>query len=213
MLSNKKIQIGQAIINIVMVGVLAYTAYWVKLYWEETQAMKNEMITQNELTFQAIKSSEEMKEEMVIQNKLSLQALKSSLLPVLDIRFIKAIPRDSITYDIFVENIGNGPAFNVTVNRQVVPEENKQKRAIRPATRGKLGTFSKTEHMIGRGEKIRIFTERSDSFEYVRIKVTYRDLFGDRHKIIFEGDRDNLKLVEYPKVLVEMDSTKLPQGN
>lgn len=172
------------IIDILTLITLIVTAFYVIKYWEETQAMKREMIT---------------------QNRISSQSLKSSLLPVLCVQLetVKADPdlsqsKIQFAYDIFVENIGNGPAFNVSVQRSIIPDENKQKLALRPTPRHKLEQFSKTIPMIGRGERTKIHREHSDSYEYVRIKVSYKDHFRDLHKCIFEGDRDGLKLKDYP---------------
>ncbi|MFH1933454.1 MAG: hypothetical protein ABIN18_17910 [Pseudomonadota bacterium] len=172
------------LIQILTLFTLIVTAYFVIKYWEETQEMKNEMIT---------------------QNKISSQSLKSSLLPVIDVYFerVKSAPEMAqfevqFAYDIFLENKGNAPAFDVLVQRLIVPGENKQKRAIRHTSRGKLSQFNKTVHMIGRGEKVNIHREQSDSYEYVRIKVSYWDHFRDLHKSTFEGDRDGLILKGYP---------------
>lgn len=172
------------IIEILTLITLIVTAIFVIKYWKETQAMKGEMIT---------------------QSRISSQSLKSSLLPVLCVQFetVKADPdlaqfEIQFAYDIFVENKGNGPAFNISVQRSIIPDENKQKLALRPTPQHKLEQFSKTIHMIGRGERTKIHREHSDSYEYVRIEVSYRDHFRDLHKCIFEGDRDNLKLKDYP---------------
>lgn len=172
------------IIDILTLITLIVTAYVVITYWKETQAMKGEMIT---------------------QNRISSQSLKSSLLPVLCVQLetVKADPdlsqsKIQFAYDIFVKNIGNGPAFNVFVQRSIIPDENKQKLATRATPRHKLEQFSKTIPMIGRGESTKIHREDSDSYEYVRIKVSYKDHFRDLHKCIFEGDRDGLKLKDYP---------------
>lgn len=61
--------------------------------------------------------------------------------------------------------------------------------------------------MIGRGERVKIHREHSDSYEYFRITVSYKDHFRDLHKSIFEGDRDGLKLKDYP-VLKDYQGTK-----
>lgn len=174
--------------------VLLITAIFIILYWGETQDMKNEMITQNELNSQAI---------------------KSSLLPVIDVQFEKVKPDHEMAqfsiqfaYDIILENKGNGPAFNVFVQRLIVPGENRQKMAVRQTSRGKLSQFSKKIHMIGRGERVKIHRENSDSYEYVRIKVSYRDHFRDFHKSTFEGDRDGLDLKEYPALEDFSDSAE-----
>ena len=184
MTSNLFLELMTLLIQVVVLFTLIVTAYYVIKYWEETQAMKKEMI---------------------IQNKLSSLTLKSALLPVLDVQFerVKAEPEmaqfeTQFAYDIFIENKGNGPAFNVFVQRLIVPGENKQKQAVRQTSRGKLSQFTKPIHMIGRGEKVKIHREQSDSYEYVRIIVSYRDHFRDLHKSTFEGDRDGLKLKEYP---------------
>lgn len=101
-------------------------------------------------------------------------------------------------YDIFIENKGNGPAFNVFVRRLILTNNNKQKMAVRQTSRGKLEQFTKRYKMIGRGEKVQIHREQSDSYEYVRIEVSYKDHFSGFHKTAFEGDRDGLELKEYP---------------
>lgn len=177
---------SQLFIEILTLFALIITAVFVIKYWEETQEMKNEMIT---------------------QNKISSQSLKSSLLPVIDVQFeqVQADPEMAqypveFAYDIFLENKGNGPAFNVFVQRLIIPNKNRQKIAVRQGSRGKLGQFTKKIKMIGRGEKVKIYREQSDSYEYVRIKVSYRDHFRDLHKISFEGDRDGLELKEYPVI-------------
>jgi len=130
---------SQLFIDLLTLFTLIVTAVFVIKYWEETQKMKNEMIT---------------------QNKISHQSLKSSLLPVIDVQFEKIKPDPEMAqfpiqfaYDIFLENKGNGPAFNVLVQRLIVPGENRQKIAVKQTSRGKLGQFSKKIHMIGRGEK------------------------------------------------------------
>lgn len=186
-------EIMKLFIEVLTLFTLIVTAYYVIKYWEETQAMKKEMIAQNEL---------------------SSITLKSSLLPVLDVQFerVKAEPEMAqfevqFAYDIFVENKGNGPAFNVIVQRLIISGENKQKQVVRKTTAGKLEPFSKTIHMVGRGERIKICREQSDSYEYVQIKVSYKDHFRDLHKSIFEGDRDGLKLKEYP-VLKDYEATR-----
>lgn len=178
------INMWSMIIEILTLVTLIVTVVFVIRYWKETQAMKEEMIT---------------------QNRISSQSLKSSLLPVLYVQFetVKADPglaqfKIQFAYDIFVENKGNGPAFNVFVQRSIIPDENKQKLALRPTTQGKLEQFSKTIPMIGRGERIKIHREHSDSYEYVRVEVSYKDHFRDLQKCIFEGDRDGLKLKDYP---------------
>ena len=177
-------EIMTLLIQFFILFTLIVTAYFVIKYWEETQEMKNEML---------------------IQNKISSQSLKSSLLPVIDVQFERVKPDPEMAqfeiqfaYDIFLENKGNGPAFNVFLQRLIVPGENKQKRAIRQTSRGKLRQFNKTVNMIGRGENVKIHREQSDSYEYVRIKVSYWDHFRDLHKSTFEGDRDGLKLKVYP---------------
>lgn len=175
----------QPYINLLTLITLIITAVFVIRYWKETQIMKEAMIT---------------------QNNVSTQSLKSSLLPVLDVQFetVKADPEVppqwnvQFAYDIFIENKGNGPAFNVNVQRIVIPDKNQQKKALRPQPQSKLEQFTKKIHMIGRGEKIKVYREHSDSIEHVNIAVTYRDHFKDMHKCVFEGDRDSLKLVEYP---------------
>jgi len=184
---------SEILIGFLTLIVLTVTALFIIKYWGETQAMKNEMIT---------------------QNRISSQALKSSLLPVLDVHFerVKAHPEMGqfeiqFAYDIIVENKGNGPAFNVILQRLILPEKNRQKQAVRPAKRRKLGQFIKSIHMIGRGERVNIHREHSDSYEYVRIKVTYKDHFKDFQKCIFEGDRDGLRLIDYP-VLEDYENTK-----
>jgi len=179
-------------IDLANLFVLLITAIFIIFYWAETQEMKNEMVT---------------------QNKLNLQAIKSSLLPVIDVQFekVKSAPEMAqfpiqFAYDIFLENKGNGPAFNVLVQRLVVPNENRQKMALRQTSRGKLGQFTKKITMIGRGERVKIHREHSDSYEYVQIKVSYRDHFKDLHKSAFGGDRDGLELKEYP-VLEALSNT------
>ncbi len=193
MSSNLFLEIMTLLIQILTLFALVVTAYYVIKYWEETQAMKKEMIAQNEL---------------------SSTTLKSSLLPVLDVEFekVKADPemaqsKIQFAYDIFIENKGNGPAFNVLIQRLIIPGENKQKLALRKTTAGKLKPLSERIHMIGRGERVKIHREHSDSYEYVRITVSYRDHFRDLHKSIFEGDRDGLKLKDYP-VLKDYQGTK-----
>lgn len=175
---------NKPIIDLMTLVALVATAVFVIMYWAETQAMKEEMIT---------------------QNKINSQSLKSSLLPLVDVQFeaVKPMPEMSqfkteFAYDIFLQNKGNGPAFNVLFQRLVMPDKNKQKRALRPTTKGKLKPFSKRVHMIGLGEKIKIYREHSDSYEYMKITVTYKDHFKEIHKCVFEGDRDGLKLIDYP---------------
>ena len=163
---------------------LIITAVFIIFYWAETQEMKNEMIT---------------------QNKINSQAIKSSLLPVIDVQFekVKSLPEMAqfpiqFAYDIYLENKGNGPAFNVRIQRLVVPNKNRQKTALKQTSRGKLEQFTKKIPMIGRGERVKIHREHSDSYEYVQIKISYRDHFRDLHKSAFGGDRDGLELEEYP---------------
>jgi len=171
-------------IDLANLFVLLVTAIFIICYWAETQEMKNEMIA---------------------QNKLNSHAIKSSLLPVIDVQFekVKSAPEMAqfpiqFAYDIFLENKGNGPAFNVLVQRLVMPNENRQKMALRQTSGGKLAQFTKKIPMIGRGERVKIHREHSDSYEYIQIKVSYKDHFKDLHKSAFEGDRDGLELKEYP---------------
>ena len=187
------LEIMTLLIQVLTLFALIVTAYYVIKYWEETQAMKKEMIT---------------------QNVLSSITLKSSLLPVLDVQFekVKGNPETGqfeiqFAYDLFIENKGNSTAFNVLIQRVIIPGGNKQKQALIKTTAGKLGSLSKTIPMIGRGERVKIHRERSDSYEYFRITVSYRDHFRDLHKSIFEGSRDGLKLKDYP-VLKDYQGTK-----
>lgn len=184
------------ILKLLTLIVLFVTMVFVMMYWAETQQMKKEMIN---------------------QNKIAAQSLKASLLPALDVQFetVKADPglshfKIEFAYDIFIENKGNGPAFDVTVQRLIVTEKNKQKMAIKSQPQSKLEHFSKKIHMIGRGERVKLYREHSGSFEYVKITVLYRDHFKDLHKSVFEGDRDGLILKDYP-VLQEYQNIK--RGN
>jgi len=165
----------QVLLDSLTLITLIVTALFVILYWQETQAMKKEMI---------------------IQNRINSQQLKSSLLPALDVKLEK--PISGFTYDLFVENKGNGPAFNIIVRRLTLPNENQQKLAIHSTTKGKLQQFSETVPMIGRGEKVKVHREHSDSYEGFKIEVLYRDHFGEIHKSVLKGDKDGLRLVEYP---------------
>jgi hypothetical protein len=172
------------LIQVITLGVLTVTAVFVIKYWEETQEMKNQMIR---------------------QNNISAQSLRSSFLPVIDVQFetVKASQEMAqfevqFAYDIILENKGNGTAFNVLVQRDIMPDENRQKQALRQTFHGKLNPFTEKRKIIGRGEKVKIHREQSDSYQYVKISVSYWDHFRRLHKCTFEGDRDGLELKEYP---------------
>jgi len=191
---------SQLFIDLLTLFTLIVTAVFVIKYWEETQEMKDEMIAQNKISSQSLN-------EMIAQNKISSQSLKASLLPLIDVRFEKVKGESEMAqfpvefaYDIFLENKGNGPAFNVVVQRIIIPDKNKQKIINRQTSHGKLGPLSRKIKIIGRGGKEKIHREQSDSYEYVRIEVSYWDHFRDLHKIIFEGDREALELKEYPVI-------------
>lgn len=175
-------------------GVLIYTAYYVKEYWKETQIMKEQMIGQTKEMINQTKISSHMNEQMITQTKISSQTLKASLLPLLDvsIEFVSHFTAD-FAYDIYLHNKGNGPAFNITV-LQTITKRNR----LRPTSRGNLKGFSKKIPIIGKDERTKIHTEHSDSYDYFKIKAMYRNPFGELQHCVFEGNRDGLKLKEHP---------------
>lgn len=167
-------------ISALTLGVLIYTAYYVKEYWKETQIMKEQMIGQTK--------------EMINQTKISSQTLKASLLPLLDVSIEFVSPfTANFAYDIYLQNKGNGPAFNITVTQAITKRNN-----LSPPLLGDIKPFSKRISIIGKDEKIRVHTEHSDSHDYFKIKVMYRNLFGDLQHCTFEGSRKGLKLKEHP---------------
>jgi len=158
------------------------TAYFIVLYWRETQNMKLQMIEQN-----------------CIANK----QLKGSMMPILDIRFEKGQPppefvggQIQFSYDVFVHNKGKGPAFNINIQR-FVSETRGQKEVVRNPPISPLEHFQKTLNMIGVGESIKVHTERSDSYRSFTIMIRFSDVFKDNYEWIYEGDRDGVSIKSF----------------
>lgn len=70
--------------------------------------------------------------------------------------------------------------------------------AIRPPANTRLRSFVKNMNVIAEGGREIIHYERSNSYEYMKVTVSYQDWFGERFESVFEGNRDGLKLVSYP---------------
>lgn len=171
------------IIDILTLIILAITAFFVILYWKETQKMKDEMITQNKISFENIKS----------------QNMPLVDLQMVHIKDIQEFPQDKpqFAYDLFLINKGNGPAFKIITKRTIDSTENRQRIALNPPNK-KIKPFRKKDSVLGRGETIKILREDSTSYEYMKIVVSYRDHFGERHQCVFKGDRDGIQIVDHP---------------
>jgi hypothetical protein len=185
---------SQLIIDLLTLFVLIITAVFVIKYWAETQ---------------------EMKDQMVRQNQISVQSIQASNMPLIDLQLevIKSDPQLAhaqiqFGYDMVLLNKGNGPAFNIIVQRFTDPEKNRQKLAIHGPPKTKLRTFVKKASILGKGERLKIYREQSESYEYMRLVVSYRDYFRERHQIVFEGDRDGIELKEYPALKEVFDVEK-----
>ena len=168
---------SKLILEILTLVVLFVTMVFVMMYWAETQQMKAEMINQNKISFQNIKS----------QN-----------MPIVDLQLELVKPSPDFAYDLFLVNKGNGPAFKIITQRFINPEENKQKIATHGPPNTKIKAFIKKTSMLGVGEKAEIHREHSNSYEHMKIAVSYRDHFGEMHKSVFRGDRNGIEILEYP---------------
>lgn len=185
---------SQLFIDLLTLFALIVTAVFVIKYWAETQEMKHQMVKQNQISVQ------------------SIQALNMPLID-LQLEVVKSDPQFAhaqiqFAYDIVLINKGNGPAFKIIVQRFTDPEKNKQKLALHGPPKTKLRTFLKKASILGKGEGLKIYREQSDSYEYMRLVVSYRDYFRERHQIVFEGDRDGIELKEYPALKEIFDVEK-----
>lgn len=184
----------ESIINFSTFIAVSLTAIYVIKYWEEAQRTKEEIITQSRINFQSVKSSQ-----------LPLVVVE------LEYRQ-KCEHQNQPMYDINLNNKGNGPAFKIICRREIDPQLN-QKTAIHQVAQNdqELRTFIEGVSLLGAGEKVKIWTERSASYKGMKMTVRYSDLFGDWHDIIFEGDRDGIKLINYPTLINFYDQKEWPK--
>ncbi len=172
-----------SIVNILTLIVLSVTMVYVIKYWCETQQMKKEMIKQREISIKNIK----------IQN-----------MPVIDLELeVVKHSQDSVqgviqyAYDLFLENRGNGPAFNIHTKRFPTPKNDLQKRTMYKESIREIEPFIKETKMLGVKGKAKIYREYSGSYGSFKIEVSYQDHFGERHSIVFCGDRNGINISRY----------------
>lgn len=163
--------------------VLFITMVYVIKYWRETQ---------------------QMKVEMVRQSKISIKNIKIQNLPLIDLQLevVKPSPNSvqgkiQFAYDLYLKNTGNGPAFIIRAIRYITPEKDAQKRATYKESKRELSPFDKEVKMLGVGKKVKIHREHSSSYESFKIEVSYYDHFREKHSIVFTGDKDCIKILEY----------------
>lgn len=171
---------------------ICLTAIYVRKYWEEAQRTKEEIITQNRINFQTV---------------------KVSLLPLVFVELEKypyhEAPYKPI-YDLYLHNVGNGPAFRIIFQRKINREKNSQKIIAHGSSGESLRTQFLKVDFLNKNERKKIFTEKSDSYQYMVLKIIYSDIAGDWHTVRFEGDRDKIELKEYPKLLSFYDRKGFP---
>lgn len=133
---------------------------------------------------------------------------KPSAIPLIDLEFarVKADPefaqfKMQFAYDIFLQNKSSVPISHIQVYRSVNPQKNRQKIAIHPNAQGKVGPFHKKINVLAPGERKKIYTEDSSSYEYSKFSITYKDEYGKRYRCIFEGDRDGVYLKSNYEIL------------
>jgi hypothetical protein len=122
-------------------------------------------------------------------------------IPLVDLELVRVGPSPEFpqaqiqfAYDIFIKNKSSVAISNIRVMRAIDPGKNRQKIAVHGATQGKLSTFQKQVNVLAAGESKKIHRERSASYEYMTLTVTYQDDVGKPYKCLFEGDRDGLNL-------------------
>lgn len=170
--------------------ILAVTAVFIILYWKETQKMKDQMIE---------------------QIKLSKKQVKASVMPVLDMVIETVKPNPDIPfpmqscYDLVVKNKGEGPAFNVSIQR--IPSDTPgQKEAVRSAPAGQIECFHKSFSIIGKNEEVFIHREHSESFRAFALNVVFFDVLKDRYISEFSGDRNGIILKKWDILRLEEEN-------
>ena len=170
--------------------VLAVTAVFIILYWKETQKMKDQMIE---------------------QIKLGRKQVKASVMPVLDIVIETVKPNPDIPfpmqfcYDLVVRNKGEGPAFNVSIQR--IPSDTRgQKEAVRSTPAGQIEPFHKSFSIIGKNEKVFLHREYSNSYRAFALNVLFYDVLKDRYLSEFSGDRDGIIIKKWDILRLEEEN-------
>ena len=164
-------------IEIATLLVLAITLYYVYKYWDETQQMKYEMI---------------------LQNAISMQSQLINKTPLIDI-YIERDKDSEETWNTFIENRGNGPAYNVLVIRTIDNAKVKQKLI---SGGGQVDLMGKTVNysILEAGGKRNFIREYGRSLDNMIFNVTLSDIFGEIRKYKFEGTRmEPLTVRLYPK--------------
>lgn len=170
------------IVGIFSFIAISITGIYVIKYWEEAQKTK---------------------EEIIVQNKIGFQNLKASLLPLVfvELQHYNYPPgSNSPVYDLYLNNRGKGPAFKIIFRRQAEQRQFCQANAVHNVSGQPLTTPLKTIDFLGAGDRIKLFTERSDSYQQMTLSVRYADIFYDWHDVVFKGNRDHIALIEYPTI-------------
>jgi hypothetical protein len=156
--------------------VLSLTLWYIILYWEETQ---------------------QMKEEMVRQNAISAQSQIISNLPIINI-YVRKDAESEETWNTFIENKGNGPAYSIMVHRSIDNSEVKQKQ-IAGGGQVDLKSFTKVIPILGAGETQSLAREYGRSLDNMIFDVKLRDIFGIARTYKFEGTRlEPFKIRHFP---------------
>ncbi len=105
-------------------------------------------------------------------------------------------------YDLAIKNKGNGPAFNVSVQR--IPSDTRgQKELVRSTPTSQIEPFQKSISIIGKDEKVFIHREHSNSYRSFTLNVLFYDVLRDRYLSEFSGDRDDITIKKWDILQLE----------
>lgn len=121
----------------------------------------------------------------------------TSRLPILDIS-IQKDKKSENTWNTFIENKGNGPAFNVRALIYRNNQKSDRKKALFGHSSVDTKTSIKVIPIIGPGEKMSLLREYFNTVDVKVYKISCWDLFHQIRRYEFEGDRMEIKLHKFP---------------